>query len=101
VSSSCGEILTAAATFRGLTVTVDTAEATNNYDVELISDPTGARTLIGSALTLTAGNRTAKRRDQSAAIVADTEIGARVVLSSGSGASTFSDVVVVVELSIP
>jgi hypothetical protein len=85
-----GFTLTAAATLIGLTISVDFAHPTNEYTVEMLSDPTGKQgsgpTVIGT-LVLAATNRNAWRRDLSVAIAAGAELGVRVVRTSGSGAS--------------
>jgi len=98
-TSSAGELLTTASTLIGIAVSVGTA-ATKDYDVEIVSDPAGSPSVLGT-LALTSGNTTNSRRDLSASIGSSTLVGARMVRTSGGGASVFSNIIVEVEVSIP
>jgi hypothetical protein len=99
-SSEVGIRLPAAATLRGITYSADAADASRNYDVEVLSDPAGSPALLGSALSITNETDDA-RRDLSAAISAGTLIGVRIRRTAGAGNSSFTDAVVLVEVSIP
>jgi len=98
-SSSAGDILTAAATLVGISINVNTIDTSRNYSVEVLINPSGASSIIGS-LALPLGTQNNKRRDLAVAIPINTEIGVRVLKTSGSNQSTFSDVNVIVEVSI-
>jgi hypothetical protein len=99
-SSEVGIRLPAAATLRGITFSADAADASRNYDVEILSDPAGTPAVLGSALAITNETDDA-RRDLSAAIGGAVLIGARITRTSGSGKSSFDDAVVLAEISIP
>jgi hypothetical protein len=98
--SAAGERLTATATLIGISVSVDVADATNSYDFEVVSDPAGAPAVLGT-LALASGSTTAVRRDLSVAIGSAVLIGVRANRTAGSGNSNFSNIIVVVEISIP
>ena len=99
-ATAAGEILTAAATLIGISVNVDIADGTRDYDVDVVTDPSGAPTAIGS-LALSSAVRSAKRRDLAVAIAADAEIGVRLVRTAGVGPSAFDEINVLVEVSVP
>jgi hypothetical protein len=91
--------LPAASTLIGITYSADAADASRTYDVEVISDPAGTPAILGSALNI--NNETAdSRRDQNASIGATTLIGVRITRQTGTGPSSFTDVIVIVELEI-
>lgn len=95
-------LLHAALTLIGITIVVDTADATRTYDVEVILDPGGANTLVGSALTLASTNTFAETRALSAAIAASATWGVRLVRTGAPGGpSDFSEVRVEVEVEMP
>jgi hypothetical protein len=98
-SSEVGIRLSAAATLRGITFSADAADASRNYDVEILSDPAGSPAVLGS-LAITNETDDA-RRDLSAAIGSGVLIGARLTRTSGTGKSDFTDAVVLAEISIP
>lgn len=95
-TSFVGVVLPLATNLIAITVAVDVIDA-NTYDVEIVSDPTGAPVVLGT-LTLDPGERTDYRRDLSVAIPAGTELGARLVRTVGAGASAFGAVAVSIEL---
>ncbi len=95
-------LLPAAAVLRGITITVDSSPgATREYEVRVISDPGGADTLIGSALTLTSAAVSADRRDLTGTIGAGVKWGVVLVRTAGSGPSSFSDARAEVEVQMP
>lgn len=96
-TSSAGLVLPFATNLIGITVAVD-AVAVNSYDIEILRDPTAAAPVVLGTLALDTGERTDFRRDLSVAIPAGAEIGARMVLSAGAGASTFLAGIISVEL---
>ena len=86
-----GFLLPSASTLVGLSLTVDVAHPTNDYILEMLSDPTGRQgtgpTVLAS-LALPAGTRDpAPRRDLSIAVAVGIELGARLRRVSGSGNS--------------
>jgi hypothetical protein len=96
---SAGFVLPFAANLMGISVAVDTV-AVNSYNIEILRNPTVAAPIVLGTLSLDTGERTDFRRDLSVAIPAGAEIGARMVLSAGAGASAFLSGVVSVELEI-
>lgn len=95
-------LLPAAAVLTGLTVVVNTADATRDYVAEVVSDPAGTPVLIGSGIALPAGTTSASRRDLSAAIGPGVLWGVRVRKTNAVvGPSSFIDVRVEVEVEIP
>jgi len=100
VTSDLGDRLTTDATLRGIAISVDVADATNDYDVDVVSDPAGSPSVLGT-LSFTSGNTEDARRDLSASISDGTIIGVRLVRSAGSGRSDFTNIIVIVEVSIP
>jgi hypothetical protein len=80
----------------GLSIRVEAPDATRDYDVEVILDPGGADTLLGS---LSLSNALSNFRDDlSALITAGNEWGVRIRRTSGSGRSTFTNMVVAVRV---
>ena len=86
-----------ACTLKGISCRVDTADGSRNYNIEVVKDPDGVPALLGSALALN-GVASNRRTDLNAAIAAGDSVGVRVVRSSGSGSSSFSSIVVLIEL---
>jgi hypothetical protein len=98
LSSLCGDRIAVSSTLTTITVEVDIVDASRSFTVEILNDPTsGTPTVLGS-LTLPVSTRGITTTALSVAIVADTEIGARVVRATGSGGSTFNSIVVNVDL---
>ena len=90
VTSSAGFILSGgAATLTGLSITVDVSDGSRDYRLDLVSDPTGTPAIVGS-LALSSGSRTAFTGALSVAITSGTELGYRLIRTSGAGASTFA-----------
>jgi hypothetical protein len=101
-SSESGDLLTADGTLIGISVTVNAADVTRDYDVEVLSDPAGLAggpTVLGT-LALS-GVRQARRRDLAVAVGGLLDLGVRLVRTAGAGASTFTEIIVVVEAKIP
>jgi hypothetical protein len=101
LSSEVGIRLPAASTLVGITYSADaTPGASRTYDVEVISDPAGTPSIEA---TLAIGNAESadSRRDLSVAIGATTLLGVRMTRQADAGSSSFTDVVIIVELSIP
>lgn len=101
VASSVGILLPSGVTIKGLTVAVNNADATNDYQLQVVTDPTGTPTLVaGATLDLTLGNRTNDRRDLSIAL-AKVEHGLRLIRTGGAGNSDFNRVTAVMEVELP
>jgi len=103
-SSENGDLMTADGQIRGITVTVNALDGSRSYDVEVLSDPSG----VGGTgptveATLALPTNTLRARDRSLAIpvVGLLDLGVRLVRTAGAGASTFGEIVVIVEVSIP
>lgn len=84
-------------TLYAISVEVDVIDTVRTFDIEILTDPSGAGVVIGT-LALPTSSRGASVTGLSAAVTAGTEIGARIVRSSSSGGSTFNAVVVNVVL---
>ena len=91
--------LVAAATLIGIAVSVDVADASRNFDVEVVKDPAGTPAVLGSALALSNVTRNS-RRDLVAAIAATDMLGVRLTRTSGTGKSSFKKTIVVVEIEM-
>lgn len=101
IASAVGQILPSGVTIKGLTLAVNNADATNDYELQVITDPTGAQTpVVGATLALASTNRTADRRDLSIAL-AKVEYGLRLVRTAGAGNSDFNRIVAVMEVELP
>lgn len=98
--SDVGQLLTANGTIRGIAVAVSVIDASRSYNVEVVSSPAGVPAVLAT-LALPTSTKTARDRTYSAALAGLTEFGVRLVRSAGAGASSFGDVVVTVEVSIP
>jgi hypothetical protein len=98
LSSSCGDRIAVSSTLTTITVEVDVVDASRSYTIDILSDPAGTPAVLGS-LTLPINVRGASTTALSVAIIADTEIGARIVRASSSGGSTFNSIVVNVGLT--
>lgn len=94
-------LLSDKAVLRGISVVVDVVDASRAYAIEVVSDPAGTPVMVGSALSLPTGTRTARRRDLFASISAGTLWGVRIRRTSGAGGSTFMYTRVELELSMP
>ena len=101
LSSELGLRLPYNATLRSITVSVDTQDVARAYRVDILKDPAGTPAILGS-VALGAGNTHAAQTGLSASIIANTDlIGARIVRTAGTGASTFANIVVMAEISVP
>ena len=99
--TDCGFILSQARDLKEMNIVVDTADATNNYDVRIYRDPTTAPVLVVSAtLTLLASNRTASATGLTINLIAG-EYGIAIERTAGAGASDFRRSVVNLILEIP
>lgn len=108
ITTNVGWVPTAASTLVGISVAVNKPHPTNTYTVEVIQDPTGQQgpgpVILGgtSTLVLSAGSRTAQRRDLLTPIPLGAELGVFFRRTGGTGASTpLTSIIVVVEYSTP
>ena len=100
-TAAVGIRLASAATLIGITYSADnTPGGARTYDVEVVSDPTGAPAVLGTALAIGNAEQDDARRDLSAAVGAGTLIGARIVRTAGTGKSSFDNVIVEIELEV-
>lgn len=100
-SSDVGRLLPANGTIRGIAVAVDQVDAGHAYNVQVVSSPAGVPVVLAT-LALPVSTKLARDRTYSAAVAGLTEIGVRLVRTSGAAtASVFNDVTVLVEVSIP
>lgn len=97
VCSSDGIRIDPASTISVVTIKVEASDGSRNYNVEVISNPSGSPSVLAT-LALSTGNTNAGGTF-SAAVSSGTELGVRVVRSSGSGGSTFNFINVLVLLS--
>lgn len=92
LSSECGDRIPVASTLTTVTIEVSVIDASRAYNLEIISDPTGAPDVL-TTLNLPINTRGVTATGLSVAILANTEIGARLVRSAGAGSSTFNAVI--------
>ena len=93
--SSAGDRTNVATTLTGISVQVDAIDAARSYDIEVVSSPSGTPVVL-STLNLATSTIGTSVSGLSVAVAANTEVGVRVVRATGAGASTFNDIVVVV-----
>lgn len=91
---SAGVSAISAMTLIGISVRVDQIDGSRTYDIEVVKNPSGVPTVLGS-LNLGAA-KTNHRDDLSVLVSAEDELGARLVRATGTGMSTFNDIVVAV-----
>jgi len=97
-SSQAGAMLTGDGELNGISFVADAADGSRDYDLEILSDPAGAPVVL--ATLPISGVQRNRVRGLAVSIVGLTEVGARLVRTSGSGPSSFNRVVVTVEVSI-
>jgi hypothetical protein len=95
--SSAGDYIAVNMTLVAVTVEVNVVDASRAYNVEVITSPSGTPSVVGT-LNLPTSTRGAGTVSLSAAVAAGSEIGVRMVRSSGSGGSSFDDINVTVVL---
>jgi hypothetical protein len=83
-----------------ISVRVDSADATRNYNVDVISSPSSGAP--GSLQTLSLNNVVSNFTSGLSVAVgaAGTEVGVRLVKTSGAGSSSFDNIVVTVRFKI-
>lgn len=80
----------------GASIRVDTADASRDYDMEIVDDPTGSPSVLA---TLSMSNVVGVTNGALSAVVSsDDDIGVRLVRTSGAGASSFTNITVLVEI---
>lgn len=97
-TSNTGEIFTDEVRLKGISIKVNNADATRSFRVEVFRDSSSP--VVIATLDLPVNNDRAFRRDLDIVIPAGTEVGARVVRASGSGASSFNRINCNVELQL-
>jgi hypothetical protein len=86
-----------ASNITGISIRVDTIDASRAYQVQVVTDPDGAVASVAT-LALPVSTQSARTVALSVAIAAGTSWGVRIVRTSGSGASSFNDLAVLVEV---
>lgn len=92
-ASEVGLVLPAAVTITGLTISVNDANPTKDYRLELIDDPTGTPSVL-AFVDLLATNRSNIDRSFSVSVPSGTELGMRVRRITGAGNSNPLDRIV-------
>lgn len=99
IASTSGESFSIDTQLERISITVDTAETTKQYTVQVGTDPTGSFTPFAT-LVLPATSRIAfSASDIGVSLSAGVEYGVRLLRTSGGGSSTFQDSVVALEFS--
>lgn len=96
-NSSSGLTFPRTGNITSLSVTVDSADGSRDYDLDVVRDPTGTPVSL-TTLALPSGSRSAYSSSLSISITAGWELGLRMVRTSGSGDSTFNDIVAAIEV---
>jgi hypothetical protein len=96
---------TANFTIRGISVTLDVVDAAHTYDVEILSDPSGSGgtgPTLEAVLAIALSTLRVRDRTYAVAIAGLLDLGVRLVRTGGPPtASSFGEIVVTVEVSIP
>ena len=104
-SSEDGDLLTADCTIIGVSISVDAVDAAHTYDVNVMSDPSGAGgtgPTVEATLPLAVSTLRFRDRTFSAPIVGLLDLGVELVRTAGPATpSTFSEIVVLVEVTLP
>jgi hypothetical protein len=103
-SSEDGDLLVADGRIRGISVAVNVVDASRSYQVEVLSDPSGAGgtgPTVEATLALPSSTLRARDRTFAVAVPGLLDLGVRLVQTAGAGDSTFDEIVVLVEVSIP
>jgi len=98
--SSAGDRLVSDINVTGISIRVDTIDAIRDFQVQVVTDPSGVSgpTTVVATLDLPAGFSSEGRNDLAVFITAPTEIGARIIRTAGGGSSTFRDINVIVQV---
>ena len=94
-TSQAGYEIFEAVTLTAISIRVNTSDATNDYDLEILSPSSASQTVIAT-LSFPSGT-TATSTTVSIAISAGSELGARLVRTAGSGNSDFVTYTVLVK----
>lgn len=103
-SSEAGDLPTADFTIIGASIAVNVVDTVRAYNLEILTDPSGSGgtgpTVVGTLFLplSTLRNRT---RALSIPVAGLTDIGVRLSRTSGTGPSTFTDIAVLLEATIP
>ena len=97
--SSAGDRLVDAERLVGISIKVDVIDASRDYDIEVISAPSGVPVVLAT-LALASGLIGAQRRDLAVNVIATTEVGVRLVRTAGVAGSTFAEITVDTEWTI-
>lgn len=92
-TSSVGDQLPMATTLVGASIRVDVIDASRSYNLQILSSPSGVATVLAT-LVLPVSTISVVNFSLSVSISSNVELGARLVLATGAGASTFSNIIV-------
>jgi len=95
--SALGYDMMRASNITGISIRVDAADASRAYQVQVGTNPDGAFASVAT-LNLPVSTQAARTTAVSGAIGAGSSWGVRIVLTSGTGKSTFGNVAVLVEV---
>lgn len=106
MGSQTGALLTADGAIRGISATVDQVDLTRTYSVQVLSDPSGAGgtgPTIEASVALPANTLRVRDRTFNNSVSGLQDLGVRLVQTFplAPSASTFEEIVVIVEVSIP
>jgi len=102
-ANDVGEVMPADFTIRRITFAADAVDASRTYAVEVLTDPANiaaARATVAST-TVPISTRLHRSAALAVAVSGVVDIGVRIRLLTGTGNSSFGDVSVNVEISIP
>lgn len=91
--SSAGDFSIENLILHGISINVDSTDGSRTFTVQVLTSPSTSPTVIAS-LTLPLSTRMASTTSLAVAIPSGTEIGVRVIRATGSGSSSFNDMVV-------
>jgi hypothetical protein len=103
-SSEDGTLMTADGRIRGIAVAVDAIDPGQAYNIEILSDPSGAGgtgPTVLATLALPVSTLRARNRAFVVPVAGLLDLGVRVVRVAPGGISVFGEIVVTVEVSIP
>jgi len=95
--SNAGDRLIADIRITGISVRTDISDGSRDYDVEIVTSPSGTPAVIAT-LALPSGSNSEGTSSLSVFVSAPTEIGARLVRTSGGGSSSFNSINVNVQV---
>ena len=96
--------LTADGSIRGISFSTDALDGLRTYDINVLTDPSGSGgtgpTVVAS-MSLPLNTQRIRRRDLAVPVAGLLDLGVEIRRTSGAGGSAFTEMVVLVEVSIP